>query len=183
MADQQDERYYQALLEHRQLSRRALFRSLLKGGQKAYQQSEQQAVQRPVARPPQAVAEPLFMHLCNRCGECVAACPYGLLRIGEHKVSLNIDFSGCDMCGKCTDVCQTGALSATQPKDTALRPQISHLCLKQRNQYCHQCESHCAEQALSFNSTLNKLEVDPKRCNGCGECQVQCPYGYVELVL
>lgn len=180
--DNPNEKYYQALLEHRKISRRGLFRSLLKGSLQAQQQSEQAVLKRAVARPPQAVAEPLFLAKCTSCGDCVSACPYGLLSIQEGKASLSIDFCSCDMCQKCTQACTTGALSENIPNHTTLFPQISHLCLKQRQMACDLCLNACPQQALSFDLSTRKISVN-QHCNGCGECKTQCPSGYVELVL
>ncbi|QIM63073.1 ferredoxin-type protein NapF [Pasteurellaceae bacterium Orientalotternb1] len=177
---QQDERYVQALLTHRHISRRGLFRGLLNGAKQAYQQNANTVQTRPTARPPQAVEEPLFMHLCNECGDCIRACPYRLLAFSEHKVSLNIDYCACDMCGKCREVCTTGALEKDRKPDTELRPIIDHLCLKQRGMHCQLCEIHCPQNALKFEATQKKLVYNEK-CNGCGECKVQCPYGYISL--
>jgi ferredoxin len=43
---------------------------------------------------------------------------------------------------------------------------------------CVLCVSHCYSQALSFDN--NKVIVDLKKCNACGDCTVVCPVVAVE---
>ncbi|MEG9533343.1 ferredoxin-type protein NapF [Mannheimia indoligenes] len=178
-----DERYYAAYLEYNRISRRGLFRALIGGGQKAQAESAAELLKRAVARPPFAVAEPLFLKSCNGCGDCVSACPYGLILLKEGKASLEIDFSACDLCGKCAEVCSTGALALNVPPDTGLRPNVDLSCVRQYHQSCLFCETACKTSALSFNSTTRKMQLDNEKCNGCGECKTACPHNYINLAL
>ena len=43
---------------------------------------------------------------------------------------------------------------------------------------CLLCVSHCHSQSLSVED--NKVVVDVKKCNSCGDCTVVCPVGAVE---
>lgn len=178
-----DERYYQAYLEYNRISRRGLFRSLLGGGKKAHSQSQAELLKRSAARPPFAVAEPLFLKNCTGCGECVKACPYGLIMLKEGKATIEIDFSACDLCAKCADVCPTAALAKNTRPDSGLRPLFDFSCLRQHNQHCLFCETACSTQAISFNPTTKKLQLDNEKCSGCGECKTACPHNYVSLHL
>lgn len=92
MSEQKDQDYYRAWMSHRTVSRRGLFRGLLGAGKQAQLQVAQETVQRAVGRPPQAVAESLFLALCTACGECVGACPYGLIEIKDGAAAVQIDF-------------------------------------------------------------------------------------------
>lgn len=176
-----DERYYAAYLEHNRISRRGLFRALIGGGQKAQAESSAELLKRTAARPPFAVAEPLFIKQCNGCGDCVSACPYGLIVLKADKATIEIDFSACDLCGKCAEVCSTGALSLTVPPDTGLRPTFDFSCIRQHKQHCLFCETVCPTTAISFNPNTQKMQVDNDKCNGCGECKIACPQNYVQL--
>ncbi|MFA9500702.1 ferredoxin-type protein NapF [Mannheimia sp. E30BD] len=176
-----DERYYAAYLEHNRISRRGLFRALIGGGQKAQAESTGEWLKRQAARPPFAVAEPLFLKNCNGCGECVKACPYGLIILKESKAILEIDFSACDLCGNCATACPNGALASNTQPDTGLRPTFDFSCLRQNNQACFFCETACREQAISFDLTTRKMQLNSDKCNGCGECKTACPQHYVSL--
>ena len=39
---------------------------------------------------------------CTGCGNCIPACPFGLLEIVDDKLQLK---EGCTLCGACRDVC------------------------------------------------------------------------------
>lgn len=54
-----------------------------------------------------AVLPALDEDACDRCGECVAACPDEAISLGE---TANIDFKRCMACGKCVFACPAGAL-------------------------------------------------------------------------
>ncbi|TNH03915.1 ferredoxin-type protein NapF [Testudinibacter sp. TR-2022] len=177
-----NERYYQAFLQHNHISRRGLLRGVFNAGQKAQQQISSEVYQRQATRPPQAVAEPLFLKFCNGCGDCVSACPYGLIRLQNQKAVLEIDFCSCDLCGKCTETCQTGALHHEVRSDTELRPHFSYLCLRQKGRSCTLCETSCATNAISFDRASQKIILDSERCNGCGECKIRCPSSYIDLI-
>ena len=45
---------------------------------------------------------------CKGCKLCVAACPYGAIKIKEKKAVLN---SSCTNCGACIDSCEFGAIT------------------------------------------------------------------------
>ncbi len=53
---------------------------------------------------------------CTGCGNCVPACPFGLLEIVDGKVRLK---DGCTLCGACRDACSFEAITIEAPKATA----------------------------------------------------------------
>lgn len=181
--NEKNERYYQAFMQHNHVSRRGLLRGIFNAGQKAQQQIRAEVYQRSAARPPQAVAEPLFIQRCTRCGDCVRHCPYGLLQIYEQQVVLEIEYSACDLCGKCTESCQSGALAHEVRPDTELRPHFDRLCLQQRGKTCEFCRDSCPQQAISFDFTSQTMQLNHQSCNGCGECKISCPSHHITLQL
>ncbi len=54
---------------------------------------------------------------CNQCGLCVAACPFGMIRMGLESVVK------CELCGgdpECVKICPTGALRLFRRYETNL---------------------------------------------------------------
>lgn len=44
---------------------------------------------------------------CDGCGECVPACPFGLLELAADRIRLK---EGCTLCGSCRDACTRGVI-------------------------------------------------------------------------
>lgn len=164
-----NEAYYQAYLSHNQISRRGLFRSL-------FSASETVVSEKHFPRPPFAAREDLFSAVCNGCGECVSACPNGLIRLEQNQAILEIDYAPCDLCSKCAEACPTHALHPNFPADTLLRPHFSSACLIKQNQACTDCQTTCPQQAISAN-----LTIAHECCNGCGECKIACFVNAISL--
>jgi electron transfer flavoprotein alpha subunit len=53
---------------------------------------------------------------CTGCGNCIPACPFGLLDIVDGKVRLK---EGCTLCGACRDACSFEAITIEAPKAAA----------------------------------------------------------------
>lgn len=161
-------------LSKNKISRRALFRALL--NKQGIDKSNQPI--RHISRPPFACDENIFSSLCNGCGECVKACPYGLIQLNEKDKTaiFQIDFSSCDFCTQCAKVCSLNILNTAFKADTELRPQINSSCLQKNNQSCTTCTQACPQKAIS-----ETLQIDYNKCNGCGECKVVCFMNAIEM--
>src|SRR5512146_2522232 len=58
---------------------------------------------------------------CIACGQCVDACPFGLLRLeGETLVT----DEGCTLCGACVEVCEAKALALPETTGPSPRPAV-----------------------------------------------------------
>nr|WP_245822079.1 ferredoxin-type protein NapF [Actinobacillus succinogenes] len=169
-----NERYYEAYLACNRISRRGLLRGVFHPIEQAAQSGES----RLAARPPFAAEEALFLAACNGCGECVAACPYHLIRLYGQKAVLELDYAACDLCGKCAESCSTHALHPAFKKDTEFRPHFSENCLIKQNQACTVCQERCPQQAISAD-----LQLNHNACNGCGECKLSCFVSAIRLRL
>ena len=60
---------------------------------------------------------------CTGCGNCVPACPFGLLDIVDGKVRMK---EGCTLCGACRDACSFEAITIEVPAATAPAGDGSH---------------------------------------------------------
>jgi ferredoxin len=150
-----------------------------------------------VIRPPGAV-ETSFNALCARCGNCMKACPYGLIvpDLGETGIdgllTPVIKFRSQNPtqerfcfqeCVACTKVCPTGAirmLSVAQKKETSIG--VAKLdkvaCIAwEKKEYCVVCQEYCPYQAV-IEEERNGVQcptIDESKCRGCGACESQCP--------
>lgn len=157
-----------------------------------------QATEGPI-RPPGAVADPLFHGICARCGNCMRACPEGIIvpDLGSGGLGSwltpRLDFNRryCnEWCRACTSVCPTGAIGRIRlevKRDLAIGTANvdRSRCLAWRDsQYCMVCHEFCSYQAVRIveHKGVNCPEVDEARCRGCGACQSQCPAGTIRAI-
>jgi len=52
---------------------------------------------------------------CTGCGNCIPACPFGLLDVVDDKVQIK---DGCTLCGACVDACSFEAITIEAPQKT-----------------------------------------------------------------
>ncbi|HRQ65145.1 MAG TPA: ferredoxin-type protein NapF [Xanthomonadaceae bacterium] len=132
----------------------------------------------PPGRPPWALAEAGFSEACTRCGDCLAACPEGILVAGDGGFP-EVDFrrGACTFCGDCVKACASGALSAAISPAWALRARVDHTCLARRGVHCQSCRDACEPEAIRFAylGSVPVPEVDLDACSGCGACVAACP--------
>jgi len=134
----------------------------------------------PPLRPPWALAEEDFGTLCSRCGDCLRACPTGILVSGEGGFPI-VDFSRgeCTFCGDCVTACMPGALRRDEGRAAwNHRAQIGEACLAQRGVECRICGEACGASAIRFRPRLGGValpQLDEVACTGCGACLAPCP--------
>ena len=154
-------------------------------------------------RPPGAVPEEQFAGVCIRCGNCTAACPSGIIKPDltaqggfSNLLTPTIRYDGRDYCledcNLCTQVCPSGALQNLD-LDTKNRYIIGEalvdfsICLLTLGKKeCDVCVVACPYKAIDIvwddNACLSYPGVDPKKCNGCGSCEIACPTGDVRAI-
>ena len=150
-------------------------------------------------RPPGAIEDDEFTGLCLRCGNCIRACPSGIIHpdtgqagiLGLLAPVIRYETEYCkENCNACTKACPSGALQK--------------LNLGQKNRYvigkarvdtslclwgfsdCNTCIRACPYEAIKVRWDEEAYEsypgVDPLKCNGCGACEVVCPTGDLKAI-
>jgi ferredoxin-type protein NapF len=134
----------------------------------------------PPQRPPWALAEAAFAARCSTCGDCLRACPTGILVAGEGAYP-TVDFARgeCTFCGECVTVCAAGALNReTGQAAWSLQARIGEACLAQRGVECRICGEACGASAIRFRPRVGGValpQFDETACTGCGACIAPCP--------
>ena len=144
-------------------------------------------------RPPGSADEDRFAGLCVRCGNCVRACPAGIIRpdLGQSGVAgfltpvIRFEKDYCrEDCRQCTAVCPSGAIGQLSPEQKreasiGLATVDMSVCLLKDDRECSACVTYCPFDAvkIEFNEEdyTSTPRVDAAKCPGCGACEVACP--------
>lgn len=135
-------------------------------------------------RPPWAVSD--FLDSCTRCGDCAAACPTQIIKVGDGGFPV-VDFTQaeCTFCGDCASACASKALDQSLTPPWQIKAQINDGCLAERGVECRICGESCDEQAIRFQLAIGKVArplVNPDQCSGCGACVASCPSNSIRLL-
>ncbi|WP_300000934.1 4Fe-4S binding protein [uncultured Cedecea sp.] len=172
------EKFYEAYLSHRHISRRGLFRAFLTAAREVAPTAVSSQPSHPL--PPGALPVAEFVTHCTQCHACTDSCPMGVLTKHESGLpQLAIEFASCDGCASCIEACPTGALQPQIRFDTGLRPAFTRSCVNGIRS-CNQCVEACPVNACSIEETHMPV-VDSALCNGCGECVIQCTHSAILL--
>jgi len=142
----------------------------------------------PILRPPGAIAADRFGEVCQRCGDCIAACPANaIIALGESHAALlgtpvvNPDTAACVICDGllCTHVCPSGALrplASPEEIDMGVAEVYAASCVRTEGETCTLCVDRCpiGEAAITFLAD-GPPSVFADGCTGCGICQLYCP--------
>jgi|UniRef100_A0A7C5EUE8 electron transfer flavoprotein alpha subunit len=63
----------------------------------------------------------LYIDKCTACGQCIDACPFGVLSLKGERLVIG---EGCTLCGACAEVCPEGALAIPATEGPAPRPGV-----------------------------------------------------------
>jgi len=177
------------------MDRRAFFRKGLKEvAEVAVKHADTQACGRAERwiRPPYALVELEFLLTCTRCGECIAACPHGVVfplpaRLGAQVMNtpaLDLLNKGCQLCEDwpCVAACEPGALrlpevdeedTSRPPPRIAVASIDTGSCLPYSGPECGACAASCpVPAALSWDG--ERPRIAPGLCTGCALCREAC---------
>ncbi|MBV2090847.1 MAG: ferredoxin-type protein NapF [Candidatus Thiodiazotropha sp. (ex Ctena orbiculata)] len=140
-------------------------------------------------RPPWSLSESRFTEVCERCNDCIEACPQKIITQGSAGFP-KIDFSvaQCTFCGDCVKACKHQALGFDSDPNMApwhLELSIEKSCLSQNGVVCRSCGDICEEAAICFKlATRGRSlpQVDQQKCNSCGACISVCPSHSISIL-
>ena len=152
-------------------------------------------------RPPASSPDNIFNILCVRCGNCIKACPTGILKHYTEPGNITawmtpeITFQNKNYCAEsctlCGTVCPTGSISpfTTEAKKKLFIGSIEiglEKCLLTENKECDRCKSVCAYHAITIIPSENQGLMQPvaelSKCVGCGACAAICPTETIHMV-
>ncbi|GAB2180453.1 ferredoxin-type protein NapF [Denitratisoma sp. agr-D3] len=141
---------------------------------------------RPQPRPPWSVTEADFLRRCNRCDECIAHCPQGILLKGDGGFpTVNFAAAGCTFCGDCLRSCTSGALIDQGAAPWTWHAVMGEACLARQQVVCRSCGEACDAGAIHFPPRLGGVAqpvLDIALCTGCGACVAPCPSQAISLI-
>ncbi len=148
-------------------------------------------------RPPGAVAEPRFLALCDRCGDCAEACPHAAILTYPASAGaraqqpvMRPERHPCHLCDgyPCIAACPTGALQQPETVETGSRQTGSRQtwvlgtatldterCFAYAGPECGACAGWCPRGVEAIRMVGWRPQLDPEACVGCGLCIVACP--------
>ena len=118
---------------------------------------------------------------CIGYGDCVEACPFNALSMGEDGIP-HVDCKKCVGCGKCVKECpkhlfslidssvkgSIAKCSNRSDNKPSIKKNCSAGCIK-----CGICEKKCPEHCIVVTKGIPV--VDYSKCTSCGECIKACP--------
>ncbi len=153
-------------------------------------------------RPPFAIEELDLLIACSRCGDCVSACPHGVIfplpsNLGVkvfNTPAMDLNNQACHLCETwpCVNACEKEVLKIPEPaetevaeqgeadKDTAQKiwPKIAKVtinvktCLPYSGPECGACRVCPVEGAMLWD--MEKPRINMGLCTGCALCREAC---------
>ena len=122
---------------------------------------------------------------CLGCGDCVAACTFGGLRMNPSTGLPEVDATVCTACGSCVKACPRG-LIGLRPRGRAEglcvdrdKGGVAHKACASACIGCGKCVKTCPSGAIVLENNL--ASIDPQKCEACGRCVEACPQGVIVM--
>lgn len=127
---------------------------------------------------------------CLGCGDCVAACQFGALRMNESTGLPEVDDELCTACGACVKACPRHIIElrkkgpknrrvfvscVNKDKGAAAMKACKAACIG-----CGKCQKECKFEAITVESNL--CYIDFNKCRLCKKCVEACPTKAIHAV-
>ncbi|MDE5980686.1 MAG: RnfABCDGE type electron transport complex subunit B [Bacteroidaceae bacterium] len=125
---------------------------------------------------------------CLGCGDCVAACRFGAIRMNPATGLPEVDEDKCTACGACVKACPRGiielrpkgpkgrrmvVLCNSKDKGAVARKACANACIG-----CGKCVKVC-DKFVAITLENNLAYIDPEKCKLCRKCEEACPTGAI----
>ena len=139
--------------------------------------------------PPWTVETSEFIQNCERCDQCIDACPENILFRGDGGFpTVNFKFGECTFCKKCANTCNANAFKHEDLNENNAWPlfaNINSTCLSLNAIVCRTCGDTCDADAIHFKLQTRGVSipiVNTDLCIGCGACLYTCPKNAISML-
>lgn len=120
---------------------------------------------------------------CLGCGDCVAACQFGAIRMNAETGLPEVDEAKCTACGACAKACPRSVIEirpqgkksrrvyvscVNKDKGAVARKACTASCIG-----CGKCVKTCPFEAITLENNLAYIDAD--KCKSCRKCEEVCP--------
>lgn len=124
---------------------------------------------------------------CLGCGDCVAACQFGAIKMNETTGLPEVDDDKCTACGACVKACPKNIIELRKkgPKSRRIfvgcvnkdKGGVARKACKAACIGCGKCAKVCAFEAIIVENNL--AYIDFTKCRMCRKCVAECPTGAI----
>ena len=127
---------------------------------------------------------------CLGCGDCVAACQFGVLSMDGETGLPVVDEEKCTACGACVKACpkliielrpkgprgmREAVICVNKDKGPVAKKACANACIG-----CGICVKTCTHEAIVMENNI--AYIDASKCKLCRECEAMCPTGAIHGV-